>query len=188
MAGLVQQTRAGYRKGDRVAMKHDVGLKPWGWRVVDFKGAYIVVVAETKQNSQFRNAPGPTAKERFKFYMEPQEVTLFPPPNTAKQVKRPGQYCGTFAARTIRRAKQAAEVASQAEQVPRSEDDLDMEGSEPPRTPAAAVSARTRRADDIYCWPSDCKCWSCSRCDPAQHCRCARIARCQATKCRARYH
>ena len=155
------------------------------WRVVGFEGERICVVPEIHHNSQFSTWSPLPSKVSFKFYVTPDQLMRHPP---CKPKNKPllGRVFGVYAARSARRGAQAAMSDSQPEQEP------ENPGSLRRLSPAAAASeapARMSRADPIsQGFPADCNCWKCSFCDPAQHCRCGRVARCQAITCLARLH
>ena len=195
MAGHVRQSRAGYLKGDRVRVGVSCGCETLNcqsqklfcgvraWRVVDFKGDRIGVMPEIHHNSQFKNRSGLPSKMSFKFYVTPDQLMRHPPCRP-KNAPLPGAVFGVYAARSARRGAQAARIESQPEQEP------ETPGSLLRRSPAAAACkapARISRTDPILQgFPADCICWKCSCCRPAQHCRCGRLARCQAITCLAR--
>ena len=182
--GVREGGRAGYLKGDRVrvwcASRDNDELpevfSPQAWRVVDFMGDKIGVVPEI--HVWKRSFVG--EKMRAKFYVPPDQLTFITPPHSAKHLCY--GHLGVFAERSVRRAKQAAGGHSR------------MPGGPLRRSPVTAACkapARISRADPIsYGFPADCKCWKCNYrfCKSSQHCRCGRVARCQAITCRARFH
>ena len=191
MASHVRQSRAGYLKGDRVRLEVSCGCgtlncqcqKLFWMRVVDFKRGQIGVMPEIHPDSLFRNWSGSPGKKSFKLYVKPDQLMRHPPCRP-KNALVPGAVFCVYAARSVRRAAQAAGLESQPEQEPETPESLLG------RSPAAAAGeapARISRADPITeGFSADCKCWKCSFCDPAQHCCCGRLARCQAITCRAR--
>lgn len=182
MADHVRQSRAGYLKGDRVRLSFIAGVR--AWRVVGFKGARIGVLPEIHHDPQFRNRPGLPAKKSFKLYVTPDQL-IDVPPCRPKNPAPLGAVFGVYAARSASRGAQAAGIISQPEQEP------ETPGSSLRRSPAAAACkapARMSRTDPLFQgFPANCTCWKCSCCRPAQHCRCGRLARCQAITCLARH-